>query len=76
MIQPIAPQTCIVRNTAAKKGRTVAIAPSTTTASRHLHYGRVILDAGQPALRIETGDKETGFICLNGAAVVRIEGQS
>jgi 5-deoxy-glucuronate isomerase len=73
-IHSIAPDTCIVRNTAARKGRTQAIAPGTTTASRHLHYGRVILDAGDTPLAIETGTNETAFICLKGAATVTVAG--
>ena len=73
-IQSITPSTCIVRNTAGGKGRTTAIAPGTNTASRHLHYGRIILDPGAAAMRVETGDRETGFVCLGGAAVLTVEG--
>jgi len=72
----ITPETCIVRKTPAHKGRTQAIAPGTTTASRHLHYGRVILDATDTPLAIETGTHETGFICLKGSATVTAEGAS
>jgi 5-deoxy-glucuronate isomerase len=72
----LTPDTCIVRNTAAKKGRTQAIAPGTTSASRHLHYGRVILDAGDQPLVIATGDKEIGFVCLRGSATATVEGHS
>ncbi|MEO8682460.1 MAG: 5-deoxy-glucuronate isomerase [Vicinamibacterales bacterium] len=75
-IQPVTPSTCVVRNTASVKGRTEAIAPGTTTASRHLHYGRVILDAGSAALRIETGERETGFVCLKGSATAVVAGTS
>ena len=73
-LHAITPETCIVRDTAARKGRTEAIAPGKAGASRHLHYGRVILDAGDPALRIETGDRETAFVCLKGAGTVTAEG--
>jgi 5-deoxy-glucuronate isomerase len=75
-IQSITPATCIVRNTAARKGRTAAIAPGRTTASRHLHYGRIILDAGDPSMRIETGEKESGFVCLGGSASLTVDGTS
>ena len=75
-IQNISPSTCVVRDTASKRGRTEAIAPGTTTASRHLHYGRVILDAGSPAFRIETGERETGFVCLKGSATLQVAGTS
>lgn len=65
--------TCIVRDTAGKKGRTTAIAPGAQTrASRHLHYGRIILDAGTAPERIESGDKETGLIALRGSATVTV----
>ena len=74
MTHAITDGTCIVRDTAAKKGRTVAIAPGTTTASRHLSYGRIILDAGTAPERIESGDKETGLIALRGSATVTVDG--
>jgi len=75
-LHSITPDTCIVRNTHAGKGRTTAIAPGRTAASRHLHYGRVILDAGQPAMTIQTGDRETGFVSLRGSAVATVDGSS
>lgn len=73
-LQTITPTTCIVRNTAAKKGRTQAIAPRTQPASRHLHYGRIILDAGDAPLSIQNGANETGLICLGGSAQVSVDG--
>jgi 5-deoxy-glucuronate isomerase len=69
----LAPSTCIVRNTAARKGRTHAVIPG-ATATRHLHYGRIILDAGDPPLRFTTGDLETGLVCLSGSATVNADG--
>ena len=53
-LQQIAKDTCIVRNTAGKKGRTIAVAPG-TAASRYLHYGRIILDAGDAAAELRHG---------------------
>ncbi len=38
---------------------------------RHLHYGRIILDAGDAPLRFSTNELETGLICLAGSATVR-----
>ena len=73
-LHDITPGTCIVRNTGARKGRTQAIAPGMSAASRHLHYGRVILDARDTPLRIETGDRETALICLRGTATVTADG--
>jgi 5-deoxy-glucuronate isomerase len=72
-LETIAPGTCVVRNTAASKGRTQAVAPG-ITASRHLHYGRIILDAGDAPVRFKTGGMETGFIGLKGSATIRVDG--
>ena len=74
-LQQIAKDTCIVRNTAGRKGRTLAIDPG-STASRHLHYGRIVLDRGDAALRFDTNRLETGLVCLNGSATVRANGES
>jgi 5-deoxy-glucuronate isomerase len=63
------PQTCIVRNTAAKKGRNLTVTPE-TTAAQHLHYGRIILDAGDEPVTVDPGTRETGLICLKGSASV------
>ena len=71
-LQQIAKDTCIVRNTAARKGRNLAIVPG-ATASRYLHYGRVVLDAGDAPLRFNTDQRETGLVCLNGSATVRVK---
>ncbi len=75
-LHSITPDSCIVRNTAAKKGRTISIAPGRTAASRHLSYGRIILDAGDAPLHVKGGDSETGLICLRGSATVETESQS
>jgi len=36
--------TCVVRDTASKRGRHISVKPG-TTAARHLHYGRIVLDS-------------------------------
>ncbi len=74
-MEQIAKDTCIVRNSAAKKGRTQSVAPG-TTATKFLHYGRIILDPGDRPLTFETGQMETGLVCLKGSATVRAGGQS
>jgi len=74
-LQQIAKDTCIVRNTAARKGRTTAVAPG-TAASRYLHYGRIVLDASEGPLGFETNEKETGLIGLKGSAQVRTTSKS
>ena len=71
--QTIAPDTCMVRDTAARGGRTCSVAPG-TTAMRYLHYGRIILEAGGAPLAFDTGGKETGLIGLNGFAAVTVNG--
>jgi 5-deoxy-glucuronate isomerase len=73
-LKPIDPATCIVRNTAARNGRIRAISPE-TTAARHLHYGRIILDASDAPLRVDPGTHETGLICLKGEAAVQVASQ-
>lgn len=72
-ISAIDTNTCIVRDTAAKRGRTLAVSPA-NTAARHLHYGRIILAAGDPPLRVAASGKETGLICLKGNASVSVDG--
>jgi Uncharacterized enzyme involved in inositol metabolism len=72
---PITAESCVVRNTHSQKGRTRSVAPL-ATAARHLHYGRIILDAGDPALRFATEEHETSLICLKGHATVSAEGRT
>jgi 5-deoxy-glucuronate isomerase len=66
---------CIVRNTAAMKGRTRSVTP-TTTAARHLHFGHIILDGGAAPVSVDPGTHETGLIGLNGQATVRVGDRS
>jgi 5-deoxy-glucuronate isomerase len=73
-IETIAPGTCVVRDTASRRGRTRAVAPG-TTASRHLHYGRIILDAHDPPVTFGTAGFETALICLGGTATVAADGR-
>jgi 5-deoxy-glucuronate isomerase len=72
-IPSIAAPTCIIRNTAAKTGRTRSVTPG-ATAARHLNYGRIILDPGDEPVRFTTAGVETGLICLRGLATVRVDG--
>ena len=86
ILQQIRKDTCIVRNTAARKGRHLSIVPG-STASRYLHYGRIVLDpptrgtrAGvaqdEGPIRFDTNGLETGLVCLNGSATVRANAES
>jgi len=71
----LTPSTCVVRDTASRKGRTMAVTPGVSP-TRHLHYGRIILDAGDGPVAFGTGDRETGLICLAGSATVDVDGAS
>ena len=71
--ETLAPATCIVRETAARKGRTIAVAPG-QTASRYLHYGRIIVGADDEPVRFGTGERETALVCLGGSAAVEVDG--
>ena len=75
-LHTLAPNTCIIRDTASRRGRTQAIAPGTTPVSRHLHYGRIILHPGDRPIRIETRACETGFVGLKGSATATVDGAS
>ena len=74
-LEHIAKNSCIVRNTAGKSGRSRSVTPG-TTASRHLHYGRVILAAGDPQVAVDTGGLETAFIALGGDATIAVAGKT
>jgi 5-deoxy-glucuronate isomerase len=71
-LQDIRKDSCIVRQTGRRKGRHLSIVPG-STASRYLHYGRIVLDAGE-SVRFDTDERETGLVCLNGSAMVRANG--
>lgn len=72
-LRTIDPSSCVVRNTASAKGRTLALVPGATPA-RYLHYGRIILDAGDRPLRFEANDRETALIALGGSATIETGG--
>ncbi|MEW6129925.1 MAG: 5-deoxy-glucuronate isomerase [Acidobacteriota bacterium] len=72
---PITAESCIVRQTHARKGRTLAVAPG-ATAARHLYYGRIILNATDEPIHFATGERETSLICLNGRATVQANGNA
>ena len=68
-LEPIRRETCVVRATHTKTCRTISVEPG-ETASRNLFYGRIIIKAGDESVKFETGDRETGLLCLNGSATV------
>jgi 5-deoxy-glucuronate isomerase len=70
-LQNITRETCVVRETHRGKGRRISVTPE-NTATRHLHYGRIRLEAGDAPLAFATETHETGLICLQGAATVAV----
>jgi len=65
--ETLAPTTCVVRNTASRTGRTQAVGAGPVM--RHLHYGRIILEA-DAAVAFATDQRETALVCLGGRASV------
>jgi 5-deoxy-glucuronate isomerase len=74
-LEEIRRETCVVKGTDKEKGRNISVTPK-NTATRHLHYGRIRLEAGDAPLAFETATHETGLICLNGAARISTGGQT
>jgi 5-deoxy-glucuronate isomerase len=72
---PISSETCFIRGTHSKKGRTQWLSPE-PGALRELHYGRIILDVGGEVVGFENRNHETGLICLNGRAEVKACGSA
>ena len=66
-LHDITTETCVVRNTGSRRGRTQAIAPGSSKASRYLHYGRIVLDAADAARCFDAGARETALVCLKGS---------
>lgn len=65
----------VFRKTNQKLGRNISVTPENST-NKHLAYGRIILDASTSQVQFATGNRETGFICLSGAASVTVDGKS
>jgi len=74
-LKEISKESCFIRGTHKAKGRTLALSPE-NSASRNLFYGRIKIDAGEPAIEFENATHETGLICLNGNAKVSTNDQS
>jgi 5-deoxy-glucuronate isomerase len=66
-------RTCVVRDTGARHGRHITVTPETSSA-RHLHFGRIVLDAAEAPVSFSTDGRETGFICLKGTASIEVNG--
>lgn len=72
-LAPIQAKTCVVRDTGARRGRHISVAPG-KTAARHLHFGRIVLDPSDKPISFSTEGRETGFICLKGRATIEVDG--
>ncbi|HET9402735.1 MAG TPA: 5-deoxy-glucuronate isomerase, partial [Candidatus Acidoferrales bacterium] len=55
-------------------GRQISVSPSNST-MRHLSYGRIVLNPSNPSASFNTGNRETGLICLSGEAQVSAAGE-
>ena len=69
--EPITREGNVFRKTNAHKGRRLAVTPNNSS-MRHLSYGRIILDRSTPEAKFETGERETGLICLSGEAEIAL----
>lgn len=72
-LAPIDEASCVVRDTGKQRGRHISVKPG-STAARHLHYGRIVLN--DETLTFSTEDRETAFICLKGTANLTVSGTS
>src|SRR2546423_1160139 len=64
----------VFRGTDRHVGRHMAVTPGDSP-MRHLAYGRIILNSSKPAESFQTGERETGLICLSGEATVNVDGK-
>jgi 5-deoxy-glucuronate isomerase len=72
---PLARDQVVFRRTNAKKGRHISVTPA-NSATRHLSYGRIRLDAEVPEVAFDAGAEEVGLVCFQGAATVTVDGQA
>src|SRR5580698_2129484 len=66
--------TTIFRKTNGHSGRHVSVTPE-NSATRHLSYGRIILNKDVRTVSFANPGRETGLIVLSGSAKVASEGQ-
>ena len=65
----------VFRRTNAHKGRHISVTPA-NSATRHLSYGRIRLDADVPEVAFDAGGEEVGLVCFQGTATVTVDGQA
>jgi len=63
----------VFRRTNTHKGRHLSVTPA-NSATRHLSYGRIILDPDVPSVSFDAGGDEVGLVCFNGSATVATGG--
>ncbi len=68
----VALEKMIFRNTHSHTGRRISVTPANST-TRHLCYGRIILDKSKSTETFSTEDRETGLVCLSGEAAVTLD---
>lgn len=73
--QKVGAENIVFRKTNTHTGRRISVSPSNST-MQHLAYGRIILSDADPSVSFNTGDRETGLICLNGEAEVTVDGST
>ena len=71
----VSPEKMIFRNTHAHVGRRIAVTP-VNSSTKHLCYGRIILDQSKRWEEFSTGDRETGLVCLWGEATITLDSES
>jgi 5-deoxy-glucuronate isomerase len=64
----------IFRKTNAHTGRRISVTPANSS-MEYLSYGRILLDLSRQSESFQTGDQETGLICLSGQATVTVDGE-
>jgi 5-deoxy-glucuronate isomerase len=70
---PLNASKLIFSGTASRRGRNLSVTPA-NSAMAHLHYGRIILDAGEPRAAFATEKRETALLCMHGACTVTVGG--
>ena len=66
-----APEKLIFRKTDGHIGRQISVTPANSS-TRHLAYGRIILNKSKVSETFNAGDRETGLVCLFGEANVTV----
>src|SRR5215470_962156 len=61
----------VFRKTHDHVGRRISVTPD-NSASKHLRYGRIVLNANSPSVSFLNGNQETGLICLSGRGDVTV----